>query len=88
MPSRRRTQRQTVPPTSLVGTVPVGYPSSSSASKPRPEQDLVEWTTAANTPGGIAELRIQLNAVETFYTTWRAADSMQVSTRAKSVSPG
>ena len=35
------------------------------------DQDLVEWTTAANAPEALAELRIQLNAVETFYTTWR-----------------
>jgi transcriptional regulator with XRE-family HTH domain len=35
------------------------------------EQDLVEWTTACNAPEALAELRIQLNAIETLYTEWR-----------------
>lgn len=35
------------------------------------EKDLVEWTTAAGAPGALAELRMQLNALETFYGEWR-----------------
>jgi transcriptional regulator with XRE-family HTH domain len=35
------------------------------------EQDLVAWTRACNKPEALGELRIQLNAVETFYNEWR-----------------
>lgn len=35
------------------------------------EQDLVEWTTAAESPEVLAELRIQLNGIETLYMEWR-----------------
>jgi transcriptional regulator with XRE-family HTH domain len=34
-------------------------------------EDLLAWSTACNAPEALAELRIQLNAVETFYTAWR-----------------
>lgn len=33
--------------------------------------DLVAWTTACDAPQALAELMLQLNAVETFYTAWR-----------------
>ncbi|HEX6528010.1 MAG TPA: helix-turn-helix transcriptional regulator [Streptosporangiaceae bacterium] len=35
------------------------------------DHDLVQWTTACNTPEALPELRLQLNAVETFYNEWR-----------------
>jgi transcriptional regulator with XRE-family HTH domain len=35
------------------------------------DQDLVAWITACNAPEALAELRIQLNAVETFYSEWK-----------------
>jgi transcriptional regulator with XRE-family HTH domain len=35
------------------------------------EKDLVEWTTAAGVPDALPELRVQLNAIETFYNEWR-----------------
>jgi transcriptional regulator with XRE-family HTH domain len=35
------------------------------------DQDLVAWVTACHAPEALAELRIQLNAIETFYSEWR-----------------
>jgi transcriptional regulator with XRE-family HTH domain len=35
------------------------------------EQDLVEWTIASGAPEALAELRIQLNSLETFYSAWK-----------------
>lgn len=35
------------------------------------EKDLAEWTTAAGAPEALAELRMQLNALETFYSEWK-----------------
>jgi transcriptional regulator with XRE-family HTH domain len=35
------------------------------------EHDLIEWTTACNAPEVLAELRVQLNALETFYNEWK-----------------
>lgn len=35
------------------------------------DQDLISWTTACDAPDALAELRIQLNAVESLYTEFR-----------------
>lgn len=34
-------------------------------------EDLSAWTAACNAPEALAELKVQLNAVEIFYTAWR-----------------
>jgi len=35
------------------------------------DQDLVQWTAACEVPEALTELRVQLNAVETFYSEWK-----------------
>lgn len=35
------------------------------------ERDLVQWTTACNSPEALPELRIQLNSLQTLYSEWR-----------------